>query len=333
MAEEKENKEEEKKEDLYYADKVSFSDSQKRMFQGFSEDLYGNNWFVLTTNDGTDGRGTQSSKSICGILDTIPELTFSTDVIEGPQKVVTDLAKKLLLDRDSVPGAIGAALGANINPQLGGGYTKQILESKDFQKGGFDLEFTAWRAPKEIFDPDFAPSSQQEVLSYLSDNAVVETSDAVTGLLDKGVGQMMAGLGSIVPVALETASEAGKLILGGNDSDLASQTSGFVDKMGNFVDAIAGAADTLLVRNWSDKQRITMGRTKFNESLHRLDILRAGILDTYFIVAIQDWSCELQQDSLGEKMKVSIKCTLDQRIPQSRLHLHNVKEIEGDKTS
>jgi hypothetical protein len=103
--------------------------------------------------------------------------------------------------------------------------------------------------------------------------------------------------------------------------------------MGNFVDALAGAADTLLVRNWSDKQRITMGRTKFNESLHRLDILRAGILDTYFIVSIQDWSCELQQDSLGEKMKVSIKCTLDQRIPQSRLHLHNVKEIEGDKTS
>ena len=328
MAESSENKE-----DLYYGDKVAFSDAQKRMFQGFSEDLYGNNWFVLTTNDGTNGMGNKPSRSICGILTEIPELTFKTEVIEGPQKVVTDLAKKLLLDRDSVPGAVGAALGANINPQLGGGYTKQMIGSKSFQDDGFDLEFIAWKSPKEIFDPDFAPSSQKEIISYLTDFATVQTSDALTGMLSESVGQVMAGLGSVVPIAMETINEAGKMIHGGNGSEKAIQTSGFLDKAESFVDTVATVADELLVRNWSDKQRISNGRKKFNESLHRLDILRAGVLDTYFVVAITNWSCELLQDSLGEKMKVSIKCKLDQRITQSRLHLHNVKEIEGDAKS
>ena len=325
--------EEQKEEDLYFSDKISFSNSQKRMFQGFSEDLYGNNWFVLTTNDGTDGRGNQNSRSICGILESVPELTFKTEIVEGPQKVVTDLAKSLLLNRDTVPGAIGAALGANINPQLGGGYTKTMAIGKSFQEEGFELKFTAWKAPKELFDPDYAPSSQQEVVSYLTDYATVETGDSVSGMLSKGVGQMMAGLGSVVPVARETIDEAGKMIHGGTSKEDKVNTSGFLNSVETFVDTISTVADELLVRNWSDKQRITMGRTKFNESLHRLDILRAGIIDTYFVVAIDSWSCELDQSSLGEKMAVTIQCKLDQRINQSRLHLHNVEEIQGDSKS
>ena len=323
-------KEEEKKEEEVPQIELSFDANQRNMLQGFSEDLYGNNWFVLTSNDG-EGLTRTESKSICGILTEVPTLSFSTTVANGPQAVVTDLIQGLLLNREGIAGAAGAAVGANISPQLGGGYTKTMVAGKGFQEDGFDLEFIAWKNPKEIFDPMCAPSNQQEVLEYLADFATVETNNSVSGLLDQAVDQAMAGLGSVVPILMEAADGATKAVHGGSTNDKEADTdTGFLDKIEEFATKATSFADTMLVRRWSDKQRITFGRTKFNESLHRLDILRAGILDTYLIVAIESWSCELMQDSLGQKMKVSIKCKPDQRMERKRLHLFNVEEIEGE---
>jgi hypothetical protein len=97
----------------------------------------------------------------------------------------------------------------------------------------------------------------------------------------------------------------------------------------NFGNGIVDFADQLLVRRWSDKQRITYGKEKFNQSLHRLDILRAGVLDTYLIVAIKDWSWQLDQNALGEKMKVTINCSIDQRMNQNRLRLYSERPMFG----
>ena len=47
---------------------VKFSQTQKNMYNGFSEDLYGNNWFILTTNDigkGGFGNGRSYADGAC----------------------------------------------------------------------------------------------------------------------------------------------------------------------------------------------------------------------------------------------------------------------------
>ena len=116
---------------------VAFTASQNAMFNGFSENLYGNNWFVLTTNDGGE------STSICGILDKIPTLSFRTETADGPQKSLTDLLQNTFTGRGSIANALGGAVGANLNVQLSGNYTKKVYTAKDFQSEGFDLTFDA----------------------------------------------------------------------------------------------------------------------------------------------------------------------------------------------
>lgn len=299
---------------------IEFTRDQQKLFNGFSENLYGNNWFVLSTVD----EKTKKPKMICGILEDIPKLSFSTKVVDGPQKTITDILKNTfsVTGRDSLTNAVGNALGANLNKQLAGNYTKKIYESKSFQEDGFDLEFTAWKRPREIFDGDCLPSSQKEIISYLGMYGTVETANSFVELLDHNVEQAMTGIGSLYPIGKE-AIENGKAVFNGKSDETQSSVDKLVEGISDFGEAIAKTADTLLIRGWSDNQRMTYGKTKFNEALHRLDIMRAGVLNTYFIVAIEKWKYELDQDSLGEKMKVSINCKLDQRIPSKRLVLYS----------
>ena len=289
------------------------------MFNGFSTNLYGNNWFVLSTNEGG------KTSAICGILEELPELEFSTKVVDGPQTTLTSLITSTfgITGRESLAASVGAAIGANLNKQLGGNYTKRVYESKEFQGEGFDLKFTAWKNPRALFDEICLPSDQKSVVSYLSKFATVHTTDSLHGLLDGNVDQAITGIGSMAPILLEAKDEAGKIMFGNNAEVEKVEETGLLDKLSIFADAVAEAADTILVRGWNDRQRITNGAEKFNESLHRLDVLRNGVLDTYFIVAVENWSYTVDQDSLGEKMEVSIKCKIDQRINSSRLKLYD----------
>ena len=298
---------------------IAFTASQNAMFNGFSENLYGNNWFVLTTNDG--GKST----SICGILDKIPTLSFRTETAEGPQKSLTDLLQNTFTGRGSIANALGGAVGANLNVQLSGNYTKKVYTAKDFQSDGFELTFDAWKRPLELFDPSCPPSSQKAVIDYLTKYATVETVDKFTNLIDRSVDQAMTGLGSIVPIGKKALEDGGRIMFGGSEKE--KEESSFLDTIEDFANAVTTVADEVLVRGWNDKQRMTYGRTKFNEPLHRLDVLRAGVLDTYFIVGVENWSYELDQNTLGEKMNFTIKCKIDQRMNSSRLHLYSDRKI------
>lgn len=293
----------------------TYSEEQKRIFKGFSEELYGNNWFVLSTNDGN------SMHTMCGILDQIPKLNFSTTVSSGPQQVVTDLISNTLTGRGSLAQSVGSALGANLNVQISGNYTKRVSTEKSFQDGGFSLTFTCWKRPQDLFDPSCIPSSQRAVIDYLGKYATVDTVDQFTSMLDKTVDQAMSAVGSVIPIATEAASRAGKILFG-DDQDKSRESSDLIDTISKFGEAVSAGADTVLVRGWNDKQRITIGRKKMNEPLHRLDILRAGVLNTYLIVAVKSWSYELDQSSLGEKMKVTLNCSIDQRMNGTRLRTY-----------
>lgn len=304
---------------------IKFSDSQKRMFTGFSTNLYGNNWFVLSTNEGG------KTSAICGILEEIPDLEFSTRVVDGPQTTLTSIITNTfgITGRESLAASVGAAMGANLNKQLGGNYTKRVYESKEFQGSGFDLKFTAWKNPRALFDDVCLPSDQKSVVSYLSKFATVHTTGSLQGLLEGNVDQAIAGIGSMAPVIREAKDEAGKMMFGNSRESEKVEEAGLLDKLSVFADAVAEAADTILVRGWNDRQRITNGAEKFNESLHRLDVLRNGVIDTYFIVAVENWSYTVDQDSLGEKMEVSIKCKIDQRMNSGRLKLYNENKDNG----
>ena len=299
---------------------IKYSDSQKRMFNGFSTNLYGNNWFVLSTNEGG------KTSAICGILEELPELEFSTTVADGPQETLT---KKItdtfgVTDRSSLASTIGSAIGANLNKQLGGNYTKRVYTSKEFQSNGFELRFTAWKRPDELFDSICLPSSQKEVVNYLSKFATVHTMTSFVDLIDGNVEQAIAGLGSVAPIITQAKDEAGKIMFGsGSNKDIGPEAGGLIDTIGTFLDATATFADEVLVRGWNDRQRITNGAEKFNESLHRLDVLRNGVLDSYLIVAVENWNYQLDQKTLGEKMEFSIKCKIDQRMNSGRLKLYN----------
>lgn len=301
---------------------VKFSQTQKNMYNGFSEDLYGNNWFILTTNDiGKGGFGNGRSSSICGVLNSIPKLTFKTDIVDGAQKSITDLVTGLInTKRGSAIGAVGSALGINLNQQLAGNFTRRVYSGKSFLEDGITLEFDCWKDPAAIFDDICLPSDQSSVVSYLTKFATVETANGLYEVLDRKIEQTIAGAASIVPVGKKALSDAGKVLLG---YDNQAGEDDLFDKIGNFAKSITTAADTLLVRGWNDKQRISIGREKFNECLHRLDIMRAGVLDTYLIVAVDKWNYELDQDSLGEKMKVQISLKLDQRMNRDRLSLYS----------
>jgi hypothetical protein len=299
------------------------------LYRGFSENLYGNNWFILSTNEGlAAGRKNDDNlkpkyTSICGILDDIPTLDFSTSISEGPQQTATDfLVKTFSIGSDGnggVLGAVGAATGANLSKQLAGGYTAQMARSEELS-GEFKLSFKVWKRPGDLFDPTCPPSNQSEVIKYLTDYATVDATDTFLNMASSNVDRAIAGIGRVLPIAKSAVEEAGKVIFG---DDKSSKDMGFLDTIETAVDAVAAAGDQLLARGWSDRQRIALGKLKFNESLHRLDILRAGILDSYFIVAITDWSYKLDQDSMGEKMEVQITCKVDQRMRSNRLKLYS----------
>lgn len=298
---------------------IEFTKEQKKMFNGFSENLYGNNWFVLSTVD----EGSKRPHMICGVLEEIPKLSFETELVAGPQKAVIDVLKNTfsITGRDSLINSVGNALGANLNKQLAGNYTKRVYQDKSFQKDGFDLKFSVWKHPEEIFDGVCLPSNQKEIISYLANYATVETAASLVDVIDHTVDQAMTGIGSLYPVAKEAIENGRQVIMGEGDDE--HRADGLLESLSTFGETIAKTADTLLIRGWSDNQRMTYGKTKFNESLHRLDILRAGVLDTYFIVAVNSWSYELDQDTLGEKMTVNLKLKLDQRIPADRLLIYS----------
>ena len=303
---------------------IDYSDKQKSMFNGFSESLYGNNWFILTTNEAGIGNTTGKSSSICGILDNIPSLEFNTDVIDGPQELFLSKVQDFITGKKSVPGSIGTALGANLNLQLAGNFSKRIADNKSFQKNGISLKFTAWKRPSELFDRECLPSSQSEVINYLSKYATVYTYPNLNDVLDQAVEQGLSAAGTVIPLANQIVNSTGKMLLGGNEKS--NETSNLINGLSKFSDALGETVDNAIVRSWSDKQRITHGQEKFNESLHRLDILRAGVLDSYLIVGVKNWSYTLEQESLGEKMSIVIDCEIDQRMNRSRLHLYNERD-------
>ena len=341
---------------------VEYDSRQRDMFNGFSEDLYGNNWFILTTNEAGPGGTKGKARSICGILEEVPDLNFSTQVVNGPQQFMVEAMQSFLGRRgdssnilSTLSGKFGFyakmanSMGANMNVQLDGNYTKRISNTKDFQKDGFKLKFKTWKYPEHLFDPSCIPSSQKEVIDYLSKYATVYTRPSIFGTIDHVVDQSVAVVGSIAPV--------GKKILGGAvggamdavgagiGSMMGSEAKSFYDwatesQFGKgflkekqapkspeeLIKSLGEGIDDSLVRSWNDKQRITHGQEKFNESLHRLDILRAGILDTYLIVGVSDWSYTLEQDTLGETMDVSIDVKIDQRMSRDRLKLYGERE-------
>lgn len=304
------------------------SDKEKDPYKGFSENLYGNNWFVLSTNEGLSNfHGDSESPnpkytSICGVLDEVPKLSFSTEISDGPQKTATEfLVKTFSISNDgggSILGAVGAATGANLSKQVAGGYTAKMTANKEM-KGEFDLSFTAWKRPTDIFDPQCTPSDQGEVINYLTQYATVDATGTMVSMLDQNIDQAMAGLASVVPIAKQAVEDAGKVMFGKDDG----QSMGFLGTIDKACNALAAGGDQLLARGWSDRQRISLGKLKFNESLHRLDILRAGVLDSYLIVAITNWSYKLEQDAMGEKMTVKITCKVDQRMSYNRLVLYS----------
>lgn len=317
-------------EENIYKPKLSNEERARHYFEGFSENLYGNNWFVLSTNESllAGHEDTENAElnpkytTICGILDEVPEIEFKTDIADGPQKTATDFLINIFSisnDGGSLIGAVGSALGANLSKQLAGGYTAKMTSNKEMG-GDFELTFTAWKRPTELFDTHCYPSNQKDVINYLTQYATVDATDTFNSLIKENVNQAITGLASVLPIAKTAVSEAGKVMFG-NDDD--SENIGFLDTIDKATDAIAVMGDEVLARGWSDRQRLTIGKQKFNESLHRLDILRAGVLDTYLIVAITDWSYKLDQDSMGEKMTVKISCKVDQRMSSSRLRLYS----------
>jgi len=342
---------------------VEYSARQRDMFNGFSEDLYGNNWFILTTNEAGPQGTTGKARSICGILEEVPDLSFNTDVVDGPQKFMVDAMQSFLGRRSSgnsnllsaVTGKFGFysklanSMGANLNVQLAGNYTKRISNTKDFQKDGFKLKFKTWKYPEQLFDPSCIPSSQKEVIDYLSKYATVYTRPSIFGTLDKAVDQTMAAFGTLAPVGKKllfgAVGGAVDAIGTGIGATFGTEAKAYYDwaareQLGReftannqapkspeeLIKAMGDTVDSVLVRSWNDKQRITHGQEKFNESLHRLDILRAGILDTYLIVGVSNWSYTLEQETLGESMEVTIDVKLDQRMSRDRLKLYGERE-------
>lgn len=328
--------------------KIDFGKDIKAMFNGFSENFYGNNWFVLSTNEGG------KASAICGVLNEIPKISFKTTLKAGPITALMDKMRDYT-GRGGVAGAVGSATGTNMNIQLAGNYSVRYPMDKAFQPDGFKLEFTAWREPSRIFDPVCCPSNCASIISYLKNYATVATSSNMSQLIKSMMDSADVGLSTIGPImesafdtvkakiqdgAEKVAKDAirknvpGAGYLMDEDSDkTTTQDKGFfenlwdpIKKTGEFI---TDFADQLLVRRWSDKQRITYGKEKFNQSLHRLDILRAGVLDTYLIVAIKDWSWQLDQNALGEKMKVTINCAIDQRMNQNRLRLYSERPMFG----
>ena len=329
--------------------KIDFGKDIKSMFNGFSENFYGNNWFVLSTNEGG------KASAICGVLNEVPRLNFKTTLKAGPITALMDKMRDYT-GRGGVAGAVGSSTGTNMNIQLAGNYSVRYPMDKGFQPDGFKLEFTAWKEPSKIFDPVCCPSNYASIISYLKNYATVVTSSKMSQMIERMIQSADVGLSTIGPI-METAFETTKakiqdsaekiakeairknvpgaeyLMDNTNSDQTATQDKGFFDtlwdplkKTGEFI---TDFADQMLVRRWSDKQRITYGKEKFNQSLHRLDILRAGVLDTYLIVAIKDWSWQLDQNALGEKMKVTINCSIDQRMNQNRLRLYSERPMFG----
>ena len=319
---------------------LKFGKNILNMFNGFSENFYGNNWFVLSTNEGGN------LSAICGVLDEIPNLEFKTTLTNGP---VTKLIDKLKVftGRGGVAGTVSSATGANINVQIAGNYSVRLPMSKEFQPNGFKLNFTAWRDPRQVFDPVCLPSDMKTVVSYLKNYATVMTTDKVDELVKRFSEQAEAGILSLTPILGKAVDSAKTTILdgikknvpgsnlflgtgeentsGGSESSVDSVFKTF-NEIGN---GLADFADNLLVRRWNDKQRITYGKEKFNESLHRLDIMRSGVLDTYLIVGIKNWNYQLDQSALGERMKVTLECAIDQRMSQDRLRLYSDRAMFG----
>jgi hypothetical protein len=322
---------------------IKFSSTQKNMFTGFSENFYGNNWFVPSNNEGG------KTSAICGVLEKIPKLSFKTELVDGPATKMIDKLKSLT-QRGSIANTIGSATGANVNPQISGDASVRLPMKSSFQSEGFKLEFTCWKKPEAIFDPVCLPSDMQSVIKYLTNFATVETNGKLSDIINKFVEQGKSGLNSIGPIIGNAVSNVkatindaakknvpGYSFMAGNESSKkpedGEQTS---NEDGNWIDAMAAMGtglaefvDSTLVRRWSDKQRITHGKTKFNETLHRLDIMRAGVLDTYLIVAINDWEYQIDQSALGERMKVSISCMIDQRMSRDRLRLYSDRSMFG----
>lgn len=318
---------------------IRFSKVQKNMFDGFSENFYGNNWFVLSNNENG------SASAICGVLKEVPKLSFSTDLVNGPATKLIDKLKEYT-GRGSIGNTIGSAAGANLNPQVAGNFSMRFPMKCSFQKDGIKLEFTAWKKPTAVFDSVCPPSSMEEVIKYLTRFATVETQESMSGVIEQIVKQGAAGVSSLGPIlgsAVDSVKatiqdQAKKNIPGysflspDSSAKEKKQDSGESDvsafqAINAMADSFADFVDNTLVRHWSDKQRITHGRTKFNETLHRLDILRAGILDTYLIVAITDWEYQIDQSALGERMTVSINCMIDQRMSRDRLKLYGKRAM------
>jgi hypothetical protein len=268
---------------------------------------------------------------------------------------VTALMDKLrdYTGRGGAAGAIGSATGTNMNIQLAGNYSVRYPMDKSFQPDGIKLEFTAWREPSRVFDPVCCPSNAATVISYLKKYATVVTSSDMDQFINRTVKSADTGLSAVGPI-IDSAFESAKAKFADRAKNIAkdfiqenvpgskyfmkdssdqtqTQDKGFFEQnwenIKNSGEFLIDFADELLVRRWSDKQRITYGQEKFNQSLHRLDILRAGILDTYLIVAIKDWTWQLDQSALGERMKVSINCMIDQRMSQNRLRLYSDRDI------
>lgn len=315
------------------SEEVKFSQTQKDMFDGFHEDLYGNNWFVLTTNDlGEEGLGDKKngrSSSICGVLDKIPSLGFKTTLESGPVSSIQKIYSQYL-GRGGMVGAIGSATGSNLNRQLGGNYSIRYPISRAFQEEGITLEFECWKNPADIYDPICLPSDMKSVISYLTRFATVQTSEQLDVLVEDAAKEVLSGaLG--IPILLGQAAVSA---MTGSSKDEVDENGNQIkrelgDHVKSGIESVANFADDLLVRKWNDKQRITRGREKFNECLHRLDIMRAGVLDTYLIVAIKDWSYQLDQNALGLMMKVTINCMIDQRMNKNRLKLYSERPMFG----
>lgn len=315
------------------SEEVKFSQTQKNMFDGFHEDLYGNNWFVLTTNDlGEEGLGDKKngrSSSICGVLEKIPSLGFKTTLESGPVGTVQKLYSQYL-GRGGWVGAIGSATGSNLNKQLGGNYSIRYPISRSFQEEGITLEFECWKNPAEIYDPVCLPSDMKSVISYLTRFATVQTSEQLDVLVEGAAQEVLSGaLG--IPILIGQAALSA--VTGDSKKEVDENGNpikkGAGDYVKSAVETVAKFTDDLVVRKWNDKQRITRGREKFNECLHRLDIMRAGVLDTYLIVAIKNWSYQFDQNALGLMMKVTINCMIDQRMNKNRLKLYSERPMFG----
>ena len=303
------------------ARRVNFSNEIDRLFKGFSENLYGNNWFVLSNNE--NGKAT----AIAGVLENIPTLNFSTTLEPGPAVKAVDLVKKYT-GRGSILATVGAATGANLNPQISGNFTKAIPISKEFQGKGIEVKFSVWKNPRAIFDDVCPPSNIMEVISYLTKFAAVDTKEDANELIDGFIDQVSAGITTLADIPGK-AIESGKKMINSRKEGRKDEDIGAGEHLKILGEGIATTIDNTFVRGWNDKQRITHGKTKFNECLHRLDILRAGVLDTYLIVAIENWSYKIDQSSLGEKMEVSITFKIDQRMSQNRLKLYCERPMFG----